>query len=198
MSKWKTVRVRQELMNAVERTLEKTSYRSLAEFVSDAIQIRLNDLKHEPIDQSVDYPLIHERLLCSNHHIWAMVTPDGNIRIGLSDYAQRRLKGITNLSTEPIGHNVTREEPFGFVETWMFKFDLYSPASGRIVKINDTLKERPAKINEDPYEAGWIAEIKPKSIVVLEEELRNLMSPNKYKIWAIKLDHFAQPKAPKL
>jgi glycine cleavage system H protein len=198
MSKWKTVRVRQELMNAVERTLEKTSYRNLSEFVSDAIQIRLSELNRQPIDQNAEYPLIHERLLCSNHHIWAMVTPDGNIRIGLSDYAQRRLKGITSLSTEPVGHNVTRNEPFGFVETWMFKFDLFSPASGRIVKINNTVLEEPSKINEDPYEAGWIAEIKPESVVVLEEELRDLMSPNKYKIWAIKLNHFAQPKAPRL
>jgi glycine cleavage system H protein len=197
MTKWKTVRVRQELMAAVERTLETGAYRSLAEFVSEAIQMRLNQLKQaeeKTVEQRVQCPVIRERLLSSPHHMWTMVTPEGNIRIGLTDYAQGHLKGVLTIQTAPVGCEVRREQPFGSVETWMFKFDLYAPVSGKIAHLNTAVQKKPATINDDPYEAGWIAEIKPSNVVTLEEELRDLMSPRQYKLWALKLRHFPQLK----
>lgn len=198
MTKWKTVRVRQELMAAVERTLDTGAYKSLAEFVSEAIQMRLDELQQHQeatVEKPIHYPVIRERLLSSPHHIWAMVTPDGNIRVGLTDYAQGHLKGVLNIHTDPVGYEVHREEPFGSVETWMFKFDLYAPVSGKIASVNTAVREKPSMINEDPYEAGWIAEIKPSNVVTLEEELRDLMSPKQYKMWALKLQRFPRLRA---
>ena len=198
MTKWKTVRVRQELMAAVKRTLETGQYRSLSEFVSEAIRLRLDELKqnHEEIaGKKVECPVIHERLLCSPNHIWVMVTPEGNIRVGLSDYAQTRLKGMVSIQTRQVGCEVNKEKPFGFIETWMFMFDLYAPVSGKIIKINKALQDEPSIVNEDPYEAGWIAEIKPNNIITLEEELRDLMGPQQYKMWVAKLRHFGRAKS---
>mgnify|MGYP001181995097 CR=1 FL=1 len=45
MPEWKTVRVKQELVAAAENTLKKERYRNLSEFVSEAIQLRLEELK---------------------------------------------------------------------------------------------------------------------------------------------------------
>jgi glycine cleavage system H protein len=194
MARWKTVRVRQELLTAVERTLEAKHYQSLSEFVSEAVQMRLNELrqKHEPLAKTqVEYPVARERLLCSPNHMWAMVTPEGNIRVGLSDYAQQHLKGIANIHVAPLGYETSKERPFGYVETWMFKFDLHAPVSGKLVMINETLREKPVIVNEDPYEEGWIAEIKPNNIVTLEEELRDLMGSRQYKTWTLKQRRFA-------
>jgi glycine cleavage system H protein len=202
MSKWKTVRVRQELMAAVEKTLDTGAYKSFADFVSEAIQLRLNELEkaqEKTVESPVQYPVIRERLLSSSHHLWTMVTPEGNIRVGLTEYAQGHLKGILNIHTEPTGSDVHRDKPFGSVETWMFKFDLYAPVSGKIANLNTVVQKKPDTINEDPYEAGWIAEIRPNNVVTLEEELRDLMSPKQYKMWALKLRHFARlsPRTPK-
>jgi glycine cleavage system H protein len=197
MAKWKTVRVKQELLTAVERTLETGRYKSLSEFVSEAVRLRLDELRqsHEKLSEMpLKYPVIYERLLCSQNHMWAMVTPEGNIRIGLSDYAQERLKGIVSIQTESIGTDVAKDKPFGVIETWMFMFDLHATVSGKIVKLNKLVQDKPLIINEDPYETGWIAEIKPDSVVALEEELRGLMGPNQYKIWVTKLRHFARAK----
>lgn len=197
MAKWKTVRVRQELLTAVERSLETGHYRSLSEFVSEAIKTRLDELKqdHEKLDEKqVKIPVNKERLLCSPYHVWAMVTPEGTIRVGLSDFAQKRLKSISKVETESIGHEVSKGKPFGSVETWMFNFDLQAPVSGKIVKLNNIIKDKPLTINEDPYEEGWIAEIKPDNVVVLEEELRDLMGPKQYKMFAFKQRRFAQAK----
>jgi len=179
MTKWKTIRVRQELLTAIERTLETEEYQSLSEFVSEAIQLRLKELKEkeEVAEKLNEYTVIQERLLCSPKHMWAMVTPEGNIRIGLSDYAQTCLKGVTDIKTESLGSEISKDKPFGLVETWMFKFDLCAPVSGKIVKINRVLQDKPFLISEDPYGLGWIAEVKPNNVVTLEEELRDLMRP---------------------
>ncbi|MDH5782803.1 MAG: hypothetical protein OEZ35_03955 [Candidatus Bathyarchaeota archaeon] len=187
---WRTIRVRQELVAAVKRTLETGRYRSLSEFVSEAIRLRLDELKqsHEKMaEKQVEYPVIQERLLYTSNHMWAMVTPEGNIRVGLSDYAQRHLKGIAGIQTYQVGYEVKKGEPFGVAETWMFMFDLYSPVSGKIAKINKAFQDEPFMINKDPYELGWIAEIKPNNVITLEEELRDLMRIAQYKIWVSKL-----------
>lgn len=189
MSVWRTVRVRAELVAAAKRTIEKGRYRSLSEFVSDAIRMRLEELResHEEIlERHVEYPVTQERLLYSPNHMWARVNPEGSVRIGLSDYARRHLKGIAGIEIGAVGCEVKSGEPFGVVKTWMFLFDLCSPVSGRIVKINGLLRDEPSIITEDPYGMGWIAETESDDLITLEEELRNLMRPQEYKLWVTK------------
>jgi glycine cleavage system H protein len=72
------------------------------------------------------------------------------------------------------------------VETWMFRFDLHAPVSGKIVRVNGALQEKPSPINEDPYGTGWVAEIKPGNTVTLGDELRELMGSKEYRVYAIK------------
>lgn len=198
MTRWKTVRVKQELLTAAKSVVEAGPYHSLSEFVAEAIRLHLKQVAGHPTpasDEPADFPVVEERLLCSPQHMWAMVTPEGTIRVGLSEYAQRRLTGVSTIRTNPPGAPVSKGSSFGSVETWMFRFKLRAPVSGKLVKVNHVLLDKPQMINEDPYEAGWIAEIKPASIVTLEEELRELMSPKRYKLWAMKQRSFAQAKS---
>jgi len=128
------------------------------------------------------------QLLYTLKHTWAQITPEGNVRVGVSDYARRYLKGIANVITEPVGREVVKMEPFGAIETWMFMFNLYSPISGEIIKVNEKLRDRPYLVYEDPYGEGWIVEIKPRSPPMLEEELKDLLSAEEYGKWISKLE----------
>jgi glycine cleavage system H protein len=191
MSEWKTVSIRQELIKEIERILKTGRYRSISEFVSEAIRLRLEELMRAegiPAAKREELLAIPEQLLYTPKHTWAQITPEGNIRVGVSDYAQRHLKGIANIMTEPVGKEIAKMEPFGVAETWMFMFDLYSPVSGKIVKFNEQLKDKPYLINEDPYGEGWIIEIKPKNSLTLEEELKRLLSSREYDKWVSKLE----------
>jgi glycine cleavage system H protein len=191
MSEWKTVSIRQELIKEIERILKTGRYRSISEFVSEAIRLRLEELMRAegiPAAKREELLAIPEQLLYTPKHTWAQITPEGNIRVGVSDYAQRHLKGIANIMTEPVGKEISKMEPFGVAETWMFMFDLYSPVSGKIVKVNEQLKDKPYLINEDPYGEGWIIEIKPKNSLTLEEELKSLLSSREYNKWVSKLE----------
>ncbi len=183
MSEWKTVSLRQELMKEIGEAIKTGKYRSISEFVSEAVRLRLEDIMRAEgisVEKRKELLATPQLLLYTPKHTWAQMTPEGNVRVGVSDYAQGHLKGIAHIMTEAAGKEVNRMEPFGMAETWMFMFDLYSPISGKIVKINDELKEKPNLINEDPYDKGWMAEIKPKNSLVLEQELQALLSARQY------------------
>jgi glycine cleavage system H protein len=128
----------------------------------------------------VEKELVSPKLmLYTPQHAWATITPEGNIRVGLTDHAQKRLKGIAKVLTEPVGKEIEQNEPVGVAETWMFMFDLYAPVSGKIAKVNERLDEEPYIVNDDPYGKGWTVEIKPHS-AVLEKELKRLLSAVEY------------------
>jgi len=191
MSEWKTVSIRQELIKEIEEAIRTGRYRSISEFVSEAIRLRLEDLLRAegiPAEKRKELLLTPELMLYTPKHTWAQVTPEGNIRVGVSDYAQSHLKGIAHVTTEPVGKEINKMEPFGVAETWMFMFDLYAPVTGKIVKINEKLKNEPHIINEDPYKEGWIVEIKPNNSLVLEQELKNLLGAREYNKWVSKLE----------
>ena len=191
MPEWKTVSIKKELIEEIEKILKTGRYRSISEFVSEAIRLRLEELMRMegiPIEKRKEYLAKPEQLLYSPKHTWAQITPEGNIRVGVSDYAQRHLKGIAHVHLEPEGTEIKQMNPFGVVETWMFMFDLYAPVSGKIVKINEALKDDPHLINEDPYGEGWIVEIKPKNSLTLEKELSELLSARQYNRWVSKLE----------
>ena len=191
MSDWKTVSIRQELIKEIEEAIKTGRYRSISEFVSESIRLRLEDLMRAggiPQEKRKELLLTPELLLYTPKHTWAQITSEGNIRVGVSDYAQRHLKGVAHVMAEAEGKEINKMEPFGVAETWMFLFDLYAPVSGKIVKVNSDLKNEPHLINEDPYGEGWIAEIKPNNSIVLEEELKTLLGAREYNKWVTKLE----------
>jgi glycine cleavage system H protein len=191
MSEWKTVSIRQELVKEIEKALRTGRYRSISEFVSEAIRLRLEELMRAEgisIERRKELITTPEQSLYTPKHTWAQITPEGNIRVGLSDYAQRHLKGLAHISTEAVGKEVKKMESLGVAETWMFMFDLFAPVSGKIVKVNEALKNEPYLINEDPYNEGWIVEIKPNNSLTLEQELKGLLGAREYNKLITKLE----------
>ncbi|MEM4736777.1 MAG: hypothetical protein QXD41_02800 [Nitrososphaeria archaeon] len=190
MGKWKTISIREELTNEVEKAIKTGRYRSTSEFVSEAIRLRLEEIMRTEGLLTEKHKMLEtpEMVLYSPKHTWVQATPEGNFRVGLSEYAAKHLKGIIQVHIEQLDASVKKLEPLGAVETWMFMFDVYSPISGKIVKINENLKTNPRIINEDPYGQGWIVEIKPSNSQTLEEELMSLMAVREYNKWVSKLE----------
>ena len=93
-------------------------------------------------------------------HEWAR-KDDGEIVIGISDYAQSTLSDIVYVELPEVGDEVTQGEQFGVVESVKAAADVYSPVSGEVVAINEALEEAPETVNEDPFGKGWLIRIKP-------------------------------------
>ena len=81
------------------------------------------------------------------------------VRVGLSDYLQRRVGDMAFVSVSPVGKRVKIGEAVAQVETIKVTFDLASPVEGTIVTANGKLEAEPELVNQSPYENGWLAEI---------------------------------------
>ena len=121
---------------------------------------------------SNDYP---DNLLYTKDHEWARV--DGNqVTVGITKFAVEQLGDITQVELPREGETVTKGGPFGSVESVKAVSDLFSPLSGKVVKVNDPLKDGPETLNEDAYDEGWMIVVETTSL----GDLDGLMSAAEY------------------
>ena len=91
-------------------------------------------------------------------HEW--LTVDGKtVTVGITDFAQSQLGDVVFLELPASGRKLAAGESFGVVESVKAASDLYAPISGRIVEVNENLKEHPELLNSDPYGEGWILKL---------------------------------------
>ena len=92
---------------------------------------------------------------------WIIVA-GATAKLGLTDYAQEQLSDIVfvDLSEVEAGSKVTKGEAFATVESVKAASDVNAPVSGEVVAINAALEDSPETINQDPFGAGWLIEIK--------------------------------------
>ena len=96
--------------------------------------------------------------------------------VGITDYAQKKLKNIINVELPEKNRNVNKGESIGIVESIKAVADIYSPLTGVVVDVNEELLDKPELINHDPYGRGWIFKIKYSD----KDEINELMTPEKY------------------
>ena len=93
----------------------------------------------------------------TREHEWIEVS-DKTGTIGITDYAQNSLGDIVFVEAPKVGSTVSKGAVFGSVESVKAVSDLYSPASGTVTEINESLKDAPEKINSDAH-STWIIKI---------------------------------------
>ena len=113
--------------------------------------------------------------LYAKDHEWARSEGD-KVRVGISDYAQDQLGDIVFVELPQVGTRHPKGEQFGTVESVKAVSELYMPVGGEVLSVNKALEDSPELLNKEPYESGWIIEIK------LNEpgELKNLMNRDAY------------------
>jgi glycine cleavage system H protein len=101
---------------------------------------------------------ILDELHYSKYHEWVRV--EGNIAVvGITDYAQDSLGDVVYVELPKVGDEFAANESFGSVESVKAVSEVFSPVSGEIVGINETLADTPEKVNEDPYGEGWMIRV---------------------------------------
>jgi len=128
---------------------------------------------------------VPEGLYFSKDFGWVKIEGD-NVRMGITDYAQKSLREIVYAELPSVGTEVKQGEPFGTLESVKAVSDLVAAVSGTIQEVNDEVQSKPETLNEDPYGKGWLLVIKPSN---LQAELANIMDFDKAVGW-----HKAQSK----
>ncbi|MDQ0188491.1 glycine cleavage system protein GcvH [Alicyclobacillus cycloheptanicus] len=91
----------------------------------------------------------------SKEHEWVRVE-GSKAYIGITDFAQDELGDIVFVELPAVGTQVTAGETFGTVESVKTVSDLFAPVSGKVVEVNQALEDAPEKVNQSPYEDGWM------------------------------------------
>ncbi|HXR25838.1 MAG TPA: glycine cleavage system protein GcvH [Candidatus Binataceae bacterium] len=111
---------------------------------------------------------IPEGLKYSKEHEW-VATEDSVATIGITDYAQDQLGEVVYIELPAVGDKVSKDDPFGVVESVKAVSDIYAPISGTVTEVNQELVESPEMVNEDPYGDGWLIKIRIADLVELDD-----------------------------
>ncbi len=93
----------------------------------------------------------------TREHEWIEVSGKTGT-VGITDYAQNSLGDIVFVDAPKVGSKVEKGAIFGSVESVKAVSDLYSPVSGTVTEVNESLKDSPEKINTDAH-AAWIIKV---------------------------------------
>ena len=119
--------------------------------------------------------MIPEDLLYNKEHEWVRV--DGQKAIlGISDFAQDALGDVVFVDLPVVETVIEQDQEIGEVESTKATSSIYSPVSGKIVKINVELQDHPEYLNKDPYGQGWLVVVELSN----SAEVNNLMTASQY------------------
>jgi glycine cleavage system H protein len=94
----------------------------------------------------------------SREHEW--IRPEGGEAvIGLTQFAVTELGDIVYVELPAPGSAMTQFQSFGVVESVKAVSDLFAPASGTVIAVNEALRGQPELLNADPHGDGWVARI---------------------------------------
>ena len=102
-------------------------------------------------------------------HEWAKLE-GGLVRVGISDFAQEQLGDVVYIDLPKPGAPVSAGKACAVVESVKAASDIYSPVSGEIAEVNETLGDAPESVNADSY-AHWLFAIKPSNVAELDSLL---------------------------
>jgi glycine cleavage system H protein len=114
-------------------------------------------------------------LKVSEDHVWVGIE-DQQVFFGVTNYGQGELGRIIAVDLPELGDKVEKGEPFAEVESQTTATELIAPVSGTVIAVNPELEAHPAVINEDPYNDGWLIEVRLKD----NSEVQSLMDMDEY------------------
>ena len=119
---------------------------------------------------------IPEGLRYTRQHEWVLIDGE-SARIGITDLAQDALGNIVHVQLPALGQAVRSGASVVEVESSKSVSDIYSPVSGSVVLVNESLATQPGLVNSDPYGSGWLYEVQ----MSYDETLEGLLTASEYR-----------------
>jgi glycine cleavage system H protein len=117
-----------------------------------------------------------EELRYTKEHEWLRIEGAEGI-VGITDFAQDSLGDVVFVELPAVGTTLAQGQAFGVVESNKTVSDLFAPVAGRVVAVNDTLRERPEQVNAEPYASGWMIRVS----LARPEEVQSLLDAAAYR-----------------
>ena len=95
----------------------------------------------------------------TREHEWIRVEDDVGV-VGITDYAQQQLGDIVFVELPTVGAAFAKRAQAAVVESVKAASEVYAPASGEVVAVNDELGDEPGRVNADAMGDGWFFKIR--------------------------------------
>jgi glycine cleavage system H protein len=119
--------------------------------------------------------MIPKDLKYTDTHEWIKI--DGEIGIiGVTEYGLEKLGDVVYLELPEVGSTVKQGEAFGVIESVKAAVELVSPVTGEVEEVNETAKNSPENLINDPYGESWLIKVRIED----PEELNKLLDANSY------------------
>ena len=92
-------------------------------------------------------------------HDWARIDGDEAV-LGVTWFAVDALGELVHFEPPEVGTSLTKDQPYGEVESVKAVSDVIAPLSGEVLEVNGVVVDAPETVNEDPYDAGWLVRIR--------------------------------------
>ena len=123
----------------------------------------------------MSYP---EDLRYTKEHEWVRI--EGGVgTIGITYHAQKELGDIVYVDLPKVGAHIEQGKSLGSVESVKAVSDIYSPVSGEVSEVNNSLAQAPEKLNQDPHGAAWLVKLRMSA----PDEAKGLLSAADYQAY---------------
>jgi glycine cleavage system H protein len=92
-------------------------------------------------------------------HDWARIDGDEAV-LGVTWFAGDALGELVHFEPPEAGATVTKDAPYGEIESVKAVSDVIAPLSGEVLEVNQKVVDAPETANEDPYGEGWLVRIR--------------------------------------
>jgi len=113
-------------------------------------------------------------------HAWARVTEDGDVLVGVDDFAQSLIGSVDSVRLPRLLSRVKQGGIEMRLRHGKRELPIVSPVSGFVTEKNEMVSAHPGLVNSAPYGDGWLFRVRP---VNLPLQVRNLMSGRTAQQW---------------
>ncbi len=114
----------------------------------------------------------------TREHEWVSIDGD-TATVGITDHAQDQLGDVVFVELPQPGVRTQSMQSFGTVESVKAVSDVYSPLTGQVTEVNETLVDAPEKLNESPHGDGWLIKLQIED----RTEIETLMTAEAYQAY---------------
>ena len=115
---------------------------------------------------------IPDGLRYTDDHEWLRVEGGEGV-IGVTAYAAGELGDVVFVELPAVGRKVSQAQTFGVIESVKTASDLFSPAAGEVIAVNEALGDKPELVNDDPYGEGWLVRVRLDDPATATQGLRD-------------------------
>ena len=106
----------------------------------------------------------------SKSHEWVRIEDDIAM-IGITDFAQSQMGDLVFVELPMLDQSISAGDEAGVVESVKTASDFYSPVSGTVIAVNESLTTQPEMVNQQPYADGWLFKVKLHDMAEVEQLL---------------------------